>query len=425
MNTSSVIRVQNLSKTYKLYHKPVDRLKESIHPFGKSYHHEFYAVRDVSFSVRQGEMVGIIGKNGSGKSTLLKMLTGVLTPSAGDIQVNGRISSLLELGAGFNPEFTGMENIFFYGMITGFTKEEMEQKVNAILQFADIGEFVHQPVKTYSSGMFARLAFAVAINVEPDILIVDEALSVGDIFFQAKCYQKFNEFKKQGKTILFVTHDMSSIVKYCDRAIILNEGVLVKDGAPAQMVDIYKKILVNLYDDSPEDTQGGGFTEADDTVVWRNFYSTNTNALDYGNGQAEIIDFAIIDDRNQFTNTIHKGRSFQLRVKIKFHQTVYDPIIAFTIKDTKGTEIAGTNTLLENLSTGEILAGRVIEVSFSQAVHLQGGSYIISLGCTGFAGGEFVVYHRLYDILELNIISTANKVGFFDMNSQIEIKKLQ
>ena len=214
MNKNTAIKVTNLSKVYKLYDKPADRLKESLHPLKKKYHKEFYALNDVSFEIKKGETVGIIGKNGAGKSTLLKIITGVLTPSGGHVHVNGRIASLLELGAGFNPEYTGVENIYLQGTLMGYTKEEMESKIQAILDFADIGDFVYQPVKSYSSGMFARLAFAVAINVEPDILIVDEALSVGDMRFQQKCYRKFREFQELKKTILFVTHDTGTIINY-------------------------------------------------------------------------------------------------------------------------------------------------------------------------------------------------------------------
>jgi teichoic acid transport system ATP-binding protein len=422
MNKPSVIKVQNLSKVYKLYNNPVDRLKEAIHPFGKSYHRDFHAVHDVSFAIAKGEMVGIIGKNGSGKSTLLKMLTGVLTPSAGAICIEGKISALLELGAGFNPEFTGMENIYFHGTVMGYSREAMQQKVDDILEFADIGDFIHQPVKTYSSGMFARLAFAVAINVDPDILIVDEALSVGDIFFQAKCYRKFNEFKQRGKTIIFVTHDMSSVIKYCDRAIILNNGVLVEQGPADQMVDIYKKILVNLYD-APLEQEIDAAGVADE-AVWKTSFSLNPKCLEYGDGSAEIIDFAVFDDHNALTNSVIKGKPFQIKLKVKFNKTVTAPIIAFTIKDLKGTDITGTNTMLEDIDTGQIAAGGVIEVAFQQTLPLQGGIYLLSLGCTGFSGDDFTVYHRLYDVLELIVIANKNSVGFFDLNSKVSLRQL-
>ena len=239
MTKSNAVELKDISKVYKLFEKPKDRLKESLSLTHKCYHRDHFALAGVNLEVRKGESVGIIGTNGSGKSTLLKIITGVLTPSGGTVEIDGKISALLELGAGFNMEYTGLENIFLNGTMMGFTDEEMRGKLDDIISFAEIGEFVHQPVKTYSSGMFARLAFAVAINVEPDILIVDEALSVGDIFFQAKCYRKFDEFKKAGKTIIFVSHDMGSVIKYCDRALLLNKGKQIFVGTCSEAVDIY------------------------------------------------------------------------------------------------------------------------------------------------------------------------------------------
>ncbi len=239
------IKVENLSKIYKLYDKPIDRMKEALSIKRKNYHHNHYALKNISFEVKKGETLGIVGSNGSGKSTLLKIITGVLNPSSGDVKVNGKISALLELGAGFNPEYTGIENIYLNGTMMGYTKEEIDSKMESMLEFADIGEFVYQAVKTYSSGMFVRLAFAVAINVDPDILIIDEALAVGDTKFQSKCFKKIDEFKKKGKTILIVTHDVGSIKRFCDSAIWINSGILM-DHANAKSVA--GKYLENLYD---------------------------------------------------------------------------------------------------------------------------------------------------------------------------------
>ena len=236
------IEVDNVVKIYKLYDKPKDRLKEAF-GFGKKQAHKLhYALNGVSLQIRKGETAGIIGTNGSGKSTLLKIITGVLNPTSGRVRVEGRISALLELGAGFNMEYNGIENVYLNGTMMGFSQKEIDEKLPAILKFADIGDYVNQPVKTYSSGMFVRLAFAVAINIEPEILIVDEALSVGDVFFQAKCYHKFEEFKKLGKTIVFVSHDLSSISKYCDRVFLLNRGTLLGEGSPKEMIDAYKPV---------------------------------------------------------------------------------------------------------------------------------------------------------------------------------------
>ncbi|MDP3466542.1 MAG: ABC transporter ATP-binding protein, partial [Sulfuricurvum sp.] len=232
---NTAISVKHLTKIYKLYDKPVDRLKESLHPLGKKYHKEFYALNDVSFEIKKGETVGIIGKNGAGKSTLLKIITGVLTPTSGSVHVHGRISSLLELGAGFNPEYTGVENIYLQGTLLGLSREEMEAKIDDILTFADIGDFVHQSVKMYSSGMFARLAFAVAINVDPDVLIVDEALSVGDSMFQHKCTARMRELMEVGTTILFVSHSIDSVRALCDKAVWIQDGSIKMIGDATEL----------------------------------------------------------------------------------------------------------------------------------------------------------------------------------------------
>ena len=241
----NAITVDHVSKLYKLYDKPSDRFKEAMGLTKKKLYREHYALRDVSFHVRRGESIGIIGTNGSGKSTMLKIITGVLNPTEGQVNVNGRISALLELGAGFNGEYSGIENVYLNGTMNGFSREEIDARMDDILRFADIGEFVNQPVKTYSSGMFVRLAFAVAINIEPEILIVDEALSVGDVFFQAKCFRKFEEFREMGKTLLMVSHDLSSISKYSDKVILLNQGTMVDEGEPKYIVDLYKRFLVH------------------------------------------------------------------------------------------------------------------------------------------------------------------------------------
>ena len=235
--SNTALTVDHVCKVYHLYDKPTDRVLESLNLIKKK-HRDLYVLDDISFSITQGEIVGIIGVNGAGKSTILKIITGVLNPTSGSVTVNGKISALLELGAGFNPDYTGTENIVLSGTLMGYTKEEIEEKIPHILEFADIGEYISQPVKTYSSGMFARLAFAVAINVDPDILIIDEALSVGDYFFQSKCYKKFEEFRQRGKTILFVSHDMGSILKYCNRAILLSKGHVAAMGETKDVIDV-------------------------------------------------------------------------------------------------------------------------------------------------------------------------------------------
>ena len=419
------IEVIGVSKLYKLYDKPVDRLKEALSLTRKKLYTEHYALKDVSFTVKKGETIGIIGTNGAGKSTILKIITGVLNPTEGIVNVNGRISALLELGAGFNMDYTGIENIYLNGTMTGFTKEEVDERISDILRFADIGDFVNQPVKTYSSGMFVRLAFAVAINIEPEILIVDEALSVGDVFFQAKCYKKFEEFKNKGKTILFVSHALSSIAKYCDRAILLNKGEKISEGKPADMIDLYKKILVNQDITDLDDSESLSDKEAQPVFsgdTWKENLTLNPNINSYGNMLGEIIDFAIIDDRKNITNSISKGKEFSIKIKARFDADIQDPIFAFTILNLQGTEITGTNTMYEDKGFPEVKKGDIKTATFTQKMDMQGGEYLLSLGLTGYKDGDFTVYHRLYEVCNITVISEKNTVGFYDMNSEVTVE---
>jgi teichoic acid transport system ATP-binding protein len=422
MNSEVAIKVNNLTKTYKIYENPVDRLKEALNPFKTRYHRDFDAVKEVSFEIKKGETLGIIGKNGSGKSTLLKMITGVLTPTHGNIVVNGKISALLELGTGFNPEYTGIENIYLNGTIMGYSKEQMDEKVNDILLFSDIGEFIRQPVKLYSSGMFARLAFAVAINVEPEILIVDEALSVGDIHFQAKCYRKFDEFKEKGKTILFVTHSLDSVIRYCTSAILLNEGVLIDEGTPKDMVDIYKRILTNNSIKSSNDKVERLIDER--TSDWKRDMDVSPEFLEYGDKRAEIVDYGIFDELNELNSTLHSDQIITFKMRIQFNQDILNPIFAFAIKDLKGMEIAGTNTWYDGNFTGDYKVGEEVTVSFSHQLNLQSGDYTLSLGCTGYEGDDLVVYHRLYDVVFFRVVLFKSIVGITDLNTQIQIDRI-
>ncbi len=423
--TETVIQIDHLTKIYKLYDRRRDRFFESLGlSRKKKLSRDHYALRDVSFNVHKGETVGIIGTNGSGKSTILKIITGVLGATEGSVSVDGRISALLELGAGFNMEYSGIENVYLNGTMIGFSKEEIDSKLQSILDFADIGEFAHQPVKTYSSGMFVRLAFAVAINIDPEILIVDEALSVGDVFFQSKCYRKFEDFKAEGKTILFVSHDLSSISKYCDRVILLDKGIKLAEGSPHEMVDLYKKLLVGQLDlDTLEAKKNGEtFHEAAKGGAqdqWTPAFSTNPEINEYGDREAEIIAFNIFDETGRSSNTIEKGTRCRIQMKVLFHKRVSDPIYAFTITDLKGTDITGTNSLFEKASVRPMEEGQIQEIAFEQAMDMQGGEYMLSLGCTGYNGTDFVVHHRLYEACSLTIVSVKNTVGFYDTNSEV------
>ena len=435
--SETAILVDHVSKLYKLYDNPMDRLKESLGLSRKKRYKEHYALRDVNFEVKMGEAVGIIGTNGSGKSTILKIITGVLNPTGGAVHVNGRISALLELGAGFNPEYSGLENVYLNGTMIGFSREEIDAKLDDILSFADIGEFIYQPVKTYSSGMFVRLAFAVAINIEPEILIVDEALSVGDVFFQSKCFRKFEEFKKQGKTILLVSHDLSSISKYCDKVILLNKGTKVDEGSPKAIIDLYKKILANQSVEVNELEEPAQEEETDQNMEsyaavagteksrmvsqWKKPFALNPNLLEYGNRKAEITDFSIRDAAGNVTNVIEKDTEFQISMEVCFKEPVREPIFAYTIKDIRGTDLTGTNTMYEKSPVTEKHPGDVQRVTFTQTMTLQGGEYMLSLGCTGYCGGEFEVFHRLYDICSISVMSSKNTTGFYDIHSRVTL----
>ena len=434
MDKDIAIEVKNLTKIYKLYDKPMDRLKDSLGLAKKGKFKEHKALNNVSLSVKKGETVGIIGTNGSGKSTILKIITGVLSPTEGEVNVDGHISALLELGAGFNMEYNGIDNIYLNGMMIGFSEEEIEKRMDAILEFADIGDYVYQPVKTYSSGMFVRLAFAVAINIDPEILIVDEALSVGDVFFQAKCYHKFEEFKKKGKTILFVSHDLSSISKYCDRAVLLNQGVLLGEGTPKKMIDIYKQVLVGQYplpssdvenlldDESIREAAASADKRADAKIKGDNKASkeelvSDVEALEYGDGAAVITEYYITDNKDVRTNSIIKGTDFTVHMRVKFNKNVSAPIFAMTFKNVMGIEITGTNSMVEKAFLEPVKAGDIKDITFTQNMSLQGGDYLLSFGVTGFEQNDFTVYHRLYDVLSVSVVSDKNTVGYYDMNS--------
>lgn len=435
MDNTYAIRVKDVTKMYKLYNRNRDRVLDAFGFGKKKRYREHYALHNLSFDVSTGETVGIIGTNGAGKSTILKIITGVLSPTSGDVEINGRISALLELGAGFNQEYTGIENVYLNGTMMGYTKEEVDAKLQDILDFADIGDFVYQPVKTYSSGMFIRLAFAVAINIDPEILIVDEALSVGDVFFQSKCYKKFEEFRNEGKTVLFVSHDLGSIARYCDRVILLDHGRKVAEGEPKDIIDLYKRILVKQVDveavlRGETDTAGrsketsGLMAKKDTKGLWRDAFEINPKLNEYGSGLAEIVDFGVFDEDGKLSNNLVKDKVFQIKTKIHFNQVIEDPIFTFTIKNRQGVAITGTNTMFEKKNDFTAEEGDTYVCTFEQVMSLQSGTYLLSVSCTGYDGIDFVVYHRLYDVISLTVISDKDTVGFFDMHSEVSVEKV-
>ncbi|MGG0814137.1 ABC transporter ATP-binding protein [Paenibacillus alvei] len=355
---SYAIEVENLCKIYKLYDKPMDRLKESLIPLNKKRHKEFYALNSINFKVRQGETIGIIGKNGSGKSTLLKIITGIVSPTNGSVKVKGKISALLELGAGFNPELTGVENIYLNGSLMGYDKKDIDEKLNDILDFADIGDFVYQPVKTYSSGMFVRLAFALAINVDPDILIVDEALSVGDVRFQQKCYRKINEFKQKG-TVLFVSHDTGAVTNFCERVVWLNEGEVLKEGTPDDILEDYHAFMNygELASSSAEEIESTQIRERN-SGEQKDLLPIPSEAKNFGKKGAVITGASIINHMGFANNVITSGEMAELIVRVEANEDILIPILGFIIKDRLGNSLLIVNTEFENIKLGELTQGQ-------------------------------------------------------------------
>ena len=425
----TVLKITDLNKQYKMFNSNKARLFEAMIPKFER-HSTFSALSNFNLELQEGDALGILGKNGAGKSTLLKLITGVATPTSGTIELNGKVSSLLELGTAFNPDLTGEANIYQHGQVMGLTKEEIEDKKQEIIDFADIGKHLYQPVKTYSSGMFARLAFACAINVNPDILIVDEVLSVGDIAFQLKCFKKFEQFRKAGKTILFVSHSVTDVLKNCNKVIILENGKKIFDGGVKEGVEKYKKIMVGL---SPDDDKKSKNKEKKvnksidikSDEVWKTHFQENPDLINYGNGDAEVIDYGMFDQDGNYISILENDKEVTLKSKVLFNKDVKDPIFTMTMKDFKGVEMAGTNTLIEKIVTGEYKKGDIVEVEFKQLINVAAGKYTLSFSCTHFnQRGELEVLDRKYDALLVEVLSVKDTVGLIRIDSDIKITKL-
>lgn len=397
MTNDLAVKLDNITKVYKLYDSSQDRLKESLHPLRKKYHRDFYAVTNIDLEIKRGETVGIIGKNGSGKSTLLKIITGVITPTSGSVTVNGKVSALLELGAGFNPQLTGLENVYFNGTLMGYTKEEMDQKLDAILSFADIGNFLHQPVRSYSSGMFVRLAFAVAINVNPDLLIVDEALSVGDIRFQRKCFAKIDQFRDEGKTILFVSHGMETINTFCNRAVLLNEGVILEQGIPRHITRIFQRMMLGedfkdpklqgLLRGNPTPTltsrDRAGIDEASsdasdgDLAPLRAIAAGKLENTD-GTKKAEIIDFGILDETGEKVTLLETGKPYTLFSRVLAYSDLPKIHHGFPIRNIQGLILFAINSHVQEVSLTPQKRGSIQESRVDITMWLAPGNYFLS-----------------------------------------------
>lgn len=425
--SETVIKITNLVKEYKMFARKKDRLMEAIFPNLVHKHGTFKAMDNFNLEVKKGEVLGILGKNGAGKSTLLKMITGVVVPTSGSIEVNGKVSSLLELGTAFNPDLTGMENIYQHGQVMGLTNEQIEEKKQQIIDFADIGEHLYQPVKTYSSGMFARLAFACAINVEPEVLIVDEVLSVGDMAFQLKCFKKFEQFKKEGKTILFVSHSVGDILRNCTRTVILENGRKIFDGDVKTSVDKYKKIMVGLDSEEDDEQTSENVPNVSENMEenWKSHFEYNEEHLVYGENQVDIYDYGIFDSNGKYVLSLNNNEKVSIKMKVQVNEDIEDPIFALTFKDIKGMELCGTNTIVYRMATGKYKKGDKILVEFEQKVPLAPNKYTISLGCTKYSmNGELAVYQRRYDVLFVEVVSDRECVAMFDLDSKITYQKI-
>lgn len=401
---NTVIKIENLTKIYKLYENPIDRLKESLSISKKIYYKEHYALNDVSLEINEGDTVGIIGTNGSGKSTLLKIITGVLNPTMGNVQVKGRVSALLELGAGFNPEYTGIQNIYLNGSILGYSEKEIDEKLQSILDFADIGEFIHQPVKTYSSGMFARLAFSVAVNIEPDILIVDEALAVGDSRFQQKSIRKMKSLMKKSKAILFVSHDTTSIRNLCSKTIWIMDGKVFKYGETKQITRMYDDYVAH-----------GVFT--DTTIEQTNTTKDDVKEVSYKDlNAADKFELQNIDKGNHVGGEKAKFKQVAFYKKgelgkisvvsketktffiayLEVYEDIVDPLFGIGIFNEKGLPIIHFNNYALGKKLGTLRKGQKLYLRFDMTIpNLRNGEYFISMGLDEGEFGEHTVVHRV------------------------------
>lgn len=373
---STVIKVERLRKEYRRYRRPLDRLKEIL-PILKPRYTPFVALDDVSFTIAEGETVGIIGQNGAGKSTLLQILAGVLEPSRGHCQVVGRIGSLLELGAGFHPEFKGVDNVHLQGQLLGLPPAYIASKLQQIIEFADIGDFVYQPVKSYSSGMFVRLAFSTAIHFEPELLIVDEALSVGDVFFQHKCMDRMKRFQAEGKTILFVSHDPQAVRHLCDRAIHLRKGRIVSDGDPAEVVAQFLQERTSTFTASTDGAAAGSKAEVGEQL---SIPALAPNLDRHGEGGAHILAAGLFDDQNQPIDSIDACRQVRLRMLVEADRDLSRTNLGFMLRDKKGLDVSGSNLAFEGCATPCLAKGQRLQVEFRiELPELPSGSYSFSV----------------------------------------------
>jgi teichoic acid transport system ATP-binding protein len=408
------ISLRGISKLYRLYGSPLDRLKDALPFFRSDHHREFWALNDVSLDVRKGETVGIIGVNGSGKSTLLQIVCGLLQPTLGQVQVRGRISALLELGSGFDPELPGRDNVYLQGAILGLSKQEVDERLQSILDFAEIGDFIDQPVKTYSSGMMIRLAFSVAIQVEPEVLIVDEALAVGDVFFQAKCFRMFETLRARGVTILLVSHQLGSIVTMCDRAICLDQGRVLAQGDPKDVVNAYQRHIASrsgrreleaepgeaasaapAHPDAAADMQDSGAASPE---------AAQDDPLRYGNGKARLKSYSVNGHVNVKDLPVNSAQPLTVTVRYEVRERIEKPMVGIRINTVAGFQVYGSNTTFANFPLAPCAPGDVVSLEFVQTLYLNRGSFLLTLVFGEWdAQGKVVFVDRFVDAVHLSI----------------------
>lgn len=385
---------------------------------------EFWALKDVSFEVKRGECLGLIGANGAGKSTLLKLLNGVILPDTGTIRVHGRVGGLLELGAGFHPMLTGRENIHLSGAVLGLNKKEMEKKFDEIVDFAGLWEFIDTPVKYYSSGMYVRLGFSVAIHSEPAILVIDEALAVGDVLFQVKCFAKIKEFKERGTTIVFVTHSLDLVTSHCSRALLLDKGELLADQLPKGAIAEYNRLIVmrarlpgakSIF--VPERTARNWLSKE---IEWGSLFRLNPNEDRYGSKTAEILEAGVFDLHNFPAQVLQRNNEYLIKVKVRHNELMPAAIVAYTIRAANGQVLCGTNTLYQNIDMGQMQPGTTVVVVFRHIARLNPGDYLLSLGCGTWVNGDYFVYDRRFDYMTFQIVGNSPGVGLFDPECTIE-----
>ena len=417
---SVALRVENVSKQYRIYATPGDRLKESLTRGRMKRHREFWALKDISFDIEKGTTTGIIGPNGSGKSTLLQIITGTLEPTHGSVWYDGRVAALLELGAGFNPEFTGIENSFMNASLMGFTHAQTEALMPEIERFAEIGDFIHQPVKTYSSGMYVRLAFSIAISASPDILIIDEALAVGDAIFQHRCTRRLKEMQEAGVTVLFVSHDPAAVRALCSRAILLHGGAMEAEGKPQDVLNRYQKIIMARENDYESANQAVN-RDSDDVSEFAEAPPLNYT-FRHGDGTAEVLEVELLNASREPVKLVESGDAIHLRTRVRFNADIEDPVCGFMIRNRHGINIYGTNTQLQNVEFGPVRSGDIVEVTFTFNCSLAPDAYSIAVAAHSPAA---VSYDWIDGVLFFNVMSAISMEGVANLSATVTARKMR